>query len=51
MLLSAFDLLFLNILPHKIGSLAALVVNSLVLMPFLIVLQTQIYLSKYTILD
>ena len=50
-LLSLLDVIFLNILPHKIGSLAALVVNSLVLMPFLIVLQTQIYLSKYTILD
>jgi len=50
-LLSAFDLLFLNVLPHKLGSLAVLLVNSLFLMPFLIVLQTQIYLSKYTILD
>lgn len=50
-LLSAFDLLFLYTLPHKLGSLAVLLVNSLILMPFLIVLQTQIYLSKYTILD
>ena len=50
-LLSALDLLFLNVLPHKVGSLAVLVINSLVLMPFLIVLQTQIYMSKYTILD
>ena len=50
-LLSALDLLFLGVLPHKIGSLAVLVLNSMVLMPFLIVLQTEIYLSKYTILD
>lgn len=50
-LLSAFDLAFLALLPHKLGSLVALVVNSLILMPFLIVLQTQIYLSKYAILD
>jgi len=49
-LLSLLDLIFLNILPHKVGSLAVLLLNSLVLMPFLIVLQTQIYLSKYTIL-
>ncbi len=49
-LLSLLDLLFLNILPHKLGSLAVLLVNSLVLMPFLIVLQTETYISKYTIL-
>ncbi len=50
-LLSILDVLFLGFLPHKVGSLGAMVVNSLVLMPFLIVLQTQIYMSKYTILD
>ncbi len=50
-LLSALDFAFLSLLPHKVGSLAVLLLNSLVLMPFLIVLQTQIYLSKYTILD
>ena len=56
-LLSLLDLIFLNlgaILPvstHKIGSLAVLIINSLFLMPFLIVLQTEIYISKYTILD
>lgn len=49
-LLSVLDALFLGLLPHKTGSLAVLVLNSLVLMPFLIVLQTEIYLSKYTIL-
>jgi hypothetical protein len=49
-LLSLLDLIFLNVLPHKIGSLAVLLINSLVLMPFLIVLQTEIYISKYTIL-
>ena len=50
-LLSALDFVFLGALPHKIGSLAVLILNSMVLMPFLIVLQTEIYLSKYTILD
>lgn len=56
-LLSLLDIIFLNlgaVLPvstHKIGSLAVLLINSLVLMPFLIVLQTEIYISKYTILD
>ncbi len=49
-LLSVLDVVFLSALPHKVGSLAVLVINSLVLMPFLIVLQTEIYLSKYTIL-
>jgi len=51
LLLCALDFVFLSVLPHKIGSLGVLLINSLVLMPFLIVLQTQIYLSKYTILD
>lgn len=50
-LLSLLDVIFLSLLAHKLGSLAVLVINSLVLMPFLIVLQTEIYLSKYTILD
>lgn len=50
-LLSILDVIALSLLPHKIGSFAVLLVNSLVLMPFLIVLQTQIYMSKYTILD
>jgi len=50
-LLSLLDVIFLSLLPHKLGSLAVLILNSLVLMPFLIVLQTEIYLSKYTILD
>ncbi|MCX8197972.1 MAG: hypothetical protein N3F07_02130 [Candidatus Micrarchaeota archaeon] len=49
-LLSFLDWLFLSLLPYKIGSLAVLLANSLVLVPFLIVLQTQIYISKYTIL-
>jgi hypothetical protein len=50
-LLCALDYLFLALLPHKLGSLVVMLLNSLVVMPFLIVLQTQIYLSKYTILD
>ena len=50
-LLALFDGLALAFLPHKIGSLVVLLLNSLLLMPFLIVLQTQIHMSKYTILD
>ncbi|MCX8174852.1 MAG: hypothetical protein N3E51_01460 [Candidatus Micrarchaeota archaeon] len=50
-LLVALDYAFLSLLPYRLGSFAAVVANSLVIMPFLIVLQTQIYLSKYTILD
>ena len=50
-LLALFDGLALALLPHKVGSLAVLLLNSLLLMPFLIVLQTQIHMSKYTILD
>jgi len=50
-LLAVFDAAALSLLPHKVGSLAVLLLNSLLLMPFLIVLQTQIYMSKYTILD
>ena len=49
-LLSVLDFVFLSLLPHKMGSLAVLLINSLVLVPFLIVLQTQIHMSKYTIL-
>ncbi|MCX8195140.1 MAG: hypothetical protein N3G22_03490 [Candidatus Micrarchaeota archaeon] len=50
-LLSVSDFVALNFFEHRVGSLLVLLLNSLVLMPFLIVLQTQIYLSKYTILD
>ncbi|MCX6770011.1 MAG: hypothetical protein NT051_05025 [Candidatus Micrarchaeota archaeon] len=50
-LLSLLDALALWLLPHKIGSLAVLLVNSMVLVPFLIVFQSHIYMSKYTILD
>jgi hypothetical protein len=50
-LLALFDGLSLALLPHKVGSLLVLLLNSLLLMPFLIVLQTQIHMSKYTILD
>jgi hypothetical protein len=49
-LLSVLDVVFLSLLPHKLGSLAVLLINSVVLVPFLIVFQTQIYMSKYTIL-
>lgn len=50
-LLAVLDFAALSLLPHKIGPLVVLLVNSMFLMPFLIVFQTQIYLSKYTILD
>lgn len=49
-ILSVLDMAFLALLPHKAGSLAVLLINSLVIMPFLVVFQTQIYMSKYTIL-
>jgi hypothetical protein len=50
-LLAVLDAIALALFPHKVGSLVVLLLNSLLLMPFLIVLQTQIYMSKYTILD
>lgn len=50
-LLSLLDAVFLSFLPHKIGSFTVLILNSIIILPFLVVLQTQIYLSKYTILD
>lgn len=50
-LLSVLDFVFLALLPHMIGSLAVLLLNSLFVMPFLIVFQTEVYISKYTILD
>ncbi|MFA6489207.1 MAG: hypothetical protein WCT52_00835 [Candidatus Micrarchaeia archaeon] len=49
-ILSIIDAIFLAALPHKLGSLAVVLINSLVIMPFLVVFQTQIYMSKYTIL-
>jgi len=49
------DLIFLNISADQAifayGRYAAIVINALVLMPFLEVFKVQVYLSKYTILD
>jgi hypothetical protein len=55
-LLSLVDLVVLFLvgllpfIPHFIGSWLVMIFNSLVLMPFLIVMLAQIYISKYTIL-
>jgi hypothetical protein len=46
--LSIIDFVFLQF--SDIGSFLALAINSLFVVPFLIVFQTQIYLSKYTII-
>lgn len=40
----------LEFVPHSIGPWLVMIFNSLVLMPFLIVMLAQIYISKYTIL-
>ncbi len=42
---------FLLVMPHNIAEYLVLALNSLFLLPFLVVLQTQMYLTKYTILD
>lgn len=39
--------LVLFLLPHPIGTIAVLLVNSLVVLPFLIIYQAQIYMGKY----
>lgn len=52
LMLTAIDLLGIaigSVLPVA-GRYAALVLNALLVLPFLVVLQTQIYISKYTIL-
>ena len=48
--LVVLDGALLAILSHTLAEYAVLVVNSVVLLPFLVVMQTQIYLSKYTII-
>jgi hypothetical protein len=50
-LLSLSDFIFISLKSYfPWSSHLALVVNSLLVLPFLIILQTQIYLTKYTIL-
>lgn len=41
--------LVLFLLPHPFGTVAVLLFNSLVVMPFLIIYQAQIYMGKYTL--
>ncbi len=50
-LLAIPEFLFFAILPHEIVPWLLLALNSIIIMPFLIVLQTQIYISKYSILN
>lgn len=50
-LLAIPTVIFLAVLPHNIAEFLMLVLNSLLIMPFFVVLQTQMYLTKYTILD
>lgn len=50
-LLTIPELFLFAILPHGIVPWLVLALNSLLLMPFLIVLQTQIYMSKYSIVN
>ncbi|MBM3229576.1 hypothetical protein FJZ26_04035 [Candidatus Parvarchaeota archaeon] len=44
------EYLILELLSHSLATYVLLLLNTLVVMPFLIVLQTQVYVSKYTIL-
>ncbi len=43
--------LVLFLLPHPIGTIAVLLVNSLVILPFLIIYQAEIYMGKYGLAD
>ncbi len=49
--LVAVDAVFLFVLPHPFASWLVLIVNSVLIHPYLIVLLGQIYISKYTILE
>jgi len=49
-ILSVLDFVALAIIPHEFATILVVLFNSVILLPFLIVLQTQIYISKYTIL-
>jgi hypothetical protein len=46
-MLSVLEILFDLILPHSIAPFAVLFFNSLFVLPYLIVLQTQMYMEKY----
>ncbi len=45
--LSIVELLALAVLPHSMAQFAVLIVNSLIIFPFLVVLQAQCYMKKY----
>jgi len=49
-LLSLASALSLSLLPHPLAQYAVLVANALVILPFLTVMQTQMYLTKYTLI-
>ena len=48
--LSLLEFTLLEVMDHTLAEYAVLVVNSIILLPMLVVIQTQMYLSKYTIL-
>ncbi|MFH1306186.1 MAG: hypothetical protein ABIH83_00830 [Candidatus Micrarchaeota archaeon] len=41
---------FVPFIPHSVGPWFVLIFNSLIVLPYLIVMLAQIYISKYTIL-
>ncbi|MEM4390156.1 MAG: hypothetical protein QXG98_05875 [Candidatus Micrarchaeia archaeon] len=49
-LLSLTSLASLSLFPHPLAQYIVLVINALVVLPFLTVMQTQMYLTKYTLL-
>ncbi|MBS3068909.1 hypothetical protein J4441_00925 [Candidatus Micrarchaeota archaeon] len=49
--LSVVDGIALFLLPHGIGTWAAVLLNALIIMPFSVVMLAQIYMSKYTIIS
>ena len=50
-LLVIIDVIFLWLIPHPFASWLVLLVNSIIILPYLVVLLAQIYISKYTILE
>ena len=50
-MLSILDVIFLSLNLGGVGSFMVIILNSLIVMPFLIVLQTQMYLKKYSIIS
>ncbi len=50
LVMSVVDGLFLFVLPHPLASYLVLLFNSMFLLPYLVVMLGQIYISKYTIL-